>query len=187
MEFKARSRAKATQEMECPKILAIQSNPGSLDPTVTYGPETLESATARTEKLKPSIYPADGKWYQRSTSRSFTLPALATAQLDHQSIATHIRTLVDTPIPARAQQLALNNLGPLPNDDGHWGPDVAERQLHDELSNKEREPSFAVAADDLFADEIQHFSGNGGYLNTYYNKGELIKAEILVNYCLSGL
>jgi hypothetical protein len=187
MDFKSRSRARAEQETACPELFSAQTTPDMLDPTVTYGPETLESATARAQQLKPSIYPVGKTWYQRSTSRSFALPALASAQMDHQSIVTHIRTLIDGPVSKRDQQLALDTLGPLPDDDGHWGPNIAERQLHDELGEQEREPGFVAALSDLPYNGVQTvYTNNGGYLRVYFKAGEITQSYGLVHACLGS-
>lgn len=187
MDFKSRSRARAEQETACPELFTAQATPDTLDPTVTYGPETLESATARTQQLKPSIYPVGKTWYQRSTSRSFALPALAASQMDHQSIATHIRTLIDGPVPEREQQLALDTLGPMPEDDGHWGPDIAERQQHDELSEKEREPGFVAALSDLPYNGIQTIdTEHGGYMRLYFKAGQIIRIHSVSQACLGS-
>lgn len=188
MDFKSRSRTRAAQKAACPELFATPSDLGTLDPTVTYGPETLESATARTEQLKPSIYPIGKTWYQRSTSSSFALPSLAAAQMDHQGITTHLRTLIDAPIPERDRQLALNILGPLPDDDGHWGPSIAERQLHDDLSEKERGPGLAIARSDLPYDGIHtDYLDNGGYLRIYFKAGEITQVHALIHAGLGSL
>lgn len=185
MAFKSRSRDRAEQEILCPELLAAQADSGPLDPTVTYGPETLESAAARAEQLNPSIYRVGKTWYQRSTSRSFALPALATSQMNHQSIGTHIRTLIDGPVPEREQQLVLDSLGPLADDDGQWGPDIAERQLHDDLKNRELAPTIAATIEDLPFSGVQTtHTANNGYIRIYYKAGDIVLVEALAQSCL---
>ncbi|MBQ0754571.1 MAG: hypothetical protein KBT87_10325 [Gammaproteobacteria bacterium] len=185
MDFKSRSRARAEQETACPALFSAQANPEPVDPTVTYGPETLESATTRASKLKPSIYPMGSTWYKRSTSRSFALPALASAQMDQESIATHLRTLIDSPYSSRDQQLAIETLGPLPDDDGHWGQNIAERQLHDNSATKENEVQFTVERADLPYDQIiTNTTINGSYIRLYVKQGAIIQTHALAYTCL---
>lgn len=186
MNFKALSRERAAQESACPDLLTAQIDAETLDPTVTYGPETLDSAAERASKLDPSIYQVGPKWHDRSTSRSFPLPALASVQMDHESISSHIRTLVDGPVSARDQQLAIDTLGPLADDDGAWGPEIADRQLHDELNKQEREASAVAARSDLPFEGIQTvYTGAGSYMRLYFDRaGQITRIYSLTHSCL---
>lgn len=188
MDYKAASRDLQAQQKQCAELFTQQASPKSQDPTITNGPETLDSALARTDQIPKVDYSVHRTWYNRSTSRSFSLPTLASAQLDNESIGTKLRTLVDEPLPEREQQLVLNSLGPLSEEDGKWASQVAERQVTDILSERERGAEIAgFQASNGIITEIRTIYGAGNsYVTLTYSGSELIHVRFFAEGCLGS-
>ena len=89
MKYKQASHLQAAHEGACPEDYR-PPRITSTDPTVIVEPETLEDALARTNRIAPIDYQTHPTWYDRSTSRSFELPALEAPLLSSE----HIRTLL---------------------------------------------------------------------------------------------
>ena len=89
MKYKQARHLKGVHQAACPddyRPPKIASN----DPTVIVEPETLDGALQRTARIEPIDYQRHPTWYDRSTSRSFELPALGANLLSGE----HIRTLL---------------------------------------------------------------------------------------------
>jgi len=186
MDYKARDRELRTQQDACPELFVEVIDPEALDPTVTYGPETLESALKRTERLQTRSADQRPLITDRSTSRSFRLPVLASTQMENETIPTPLRTLVDAPLSERDQQLVLNLLGPLPEDDGAWASNIMTRQYADGLSNNEAFVNVAFAEANAPFDYYYTIAmANGGYLTLYFAGPELVSMNGLLVSCTS--
>ena len=185
MDYKARDRELLAQQEACPQLFVKQVDPSTLDPTVTYGPETLDSAIARASKLQGLAQPSGPVWHNRSTSKSFRLPMLGSPQMEKETISTHLRTLIDDPVSDRDQTLAINLLGPLPENDGHWGPETQENLLADALPEREREAEIASLMLDAPTSRFYTLYGqNGGYITLYFYGDELTNVYSLSQSCL---
>ncbi len=89
MKYKQASQLQALHQTACPDDYLPQKVVSN-DPTVISEPETLDGALERTSRIEPIDYQTHPTWYDRSTSRSFELPPLATTLLSGE----HIRTLL---------------------------------------------------------------------------------------------
>lgn len=186
MDYKTRERDLQAQQEACPELFITRVDPTSLDPTVTYGPETLDSAVERSARIPVIDYSTNRTWYNRSTSRSFGLPDLPNGVMEQETISTQVRTLVDGNLSARDQQLVLDLIGPLPNDDGAWAERMMERQLTEALARKEQDVSTAFSVSDGDYNNVLTFDlANGGYLSLYMNGMEIVRTEGLLVSCTS--
>ena len=185
MDYKARARDLEAQQSACPELFAKQLSPESMDPTITRGPETLESAVERTPKIKETaqsgLHPSDG----RSTSRTFKLPVLATTKLESETIPTPLRTLIDGNRSERDQQLVLNLLGPLPDDDGEWAVNIMERQYRDVLSQQDKSVEVAIENTQI-NDVITIESDDGDRITLYIKDNSLVHVDMLSHSCLGS-
>lgn len=185
MDYKARQRELKAQQESCPELFVKHIDPTTLDPTVTYGPETLDSAVKRTRRLEKLGYeertPGDG----RSTSRNFKLPTLGSSQMEGETIRTPLRTLVDEPVSEHDQQLILSLLGPLDRADGSSASVIQNRQLEDQLVQEAKNISLVVRANQPYDQATTYRDNQGGYITLYFNKSSLVKIDVLAQGCLS--
>ncbi len=185
MDYKAHERDLRAQQEACPELFVKRVDPASLDPRVTYGPETLDSALERTARLPMVDYRGASKLNDRSTARSFALPTLASTEMESEAIRTPLRTIIDGNIDERDQQLALNLQGPLPADDGIWGPDFIARGTSSTLFEREREAEIAFDLTDSAYDSTLSINyPNGGYLTVYYRGTNIVLMRIFQVACL---
>lgn len=186
MDHKARDRELLAQQEACPELFVSKLDPSAADPTVTYGPETLDSAVARTERLHQTEADNRPQVTDRTTSRNFRLPVLASTQMENETIPTPLRTLMEAPISERDQQLVLNLLGPMQEDDGSWGSNIMTRQYADTLSELERSVDAAYTVGDRpFNYSYRIELANEGYLTLFFLGEELVRVSGLLVSCTS--
>lgn len=185
MDYKARERDLQAQQEACPELFITRVDPTSLDPTVTYGPETLDSAVERSARIPTIDYSTNRTWYNRSTSRSFGLPNLPNGVMEKETISTQVRTLVDGTLSARDQQLVLDLIGPLTKDDGAWAEQLAHRQLTESLTRTEQIVRYVTSTSegDASIQFITTTMDNGGYITLYVVGDEVIRTEALLVSC----
>ena len=185
MDYKTRERDLQAQQEACPELFITRVDPTSLDPTITYGPETLDSAVERSARIPTIDYSTNRTWYNRSTSRSFALPNLPNGVMEKETISTQVRTLVDGTLSARDQQLALNLIGPLAKDDGAWAEQLAHRQLTESLTRTEQVVRYvtSTSSGDASIQLITTTMDNGGYITLYVVGDEVIRTEALLVSC----
>lgn len=92
MKYKKQKRAQQAHRQRCPETYVVRERPNP-DPRVIDGPETLGEALRRTRRLPRVDYSRNQTWYNRSTSRSFSLPSLSGNELSNRSIDTHLQNL----------------------------------------------------------------------------------------------
>lgn len=185
MDYKARDRELRAQQDACPELFVERIDPESLDPAVTYGPETIESALKRAERLQSRSADQLPRITDRSTSRSFRLPVLASTQMENETIQTPLRTLVDGNLSERDQQLVLSLQGPLADDDGAWGSEAIARATYSTLFERERESEIAFALTDYaFDSTLTVSSPNGSYLSVYFQGTDIVLMRIFQVACL---
>lgn len=186
MDYKARDRELQAQQEACPEIFISRADPTTLDPTVTQGPETLDSAVARTQRLPVIDYSTTRTWYNRSTSRSFALPTLASTQMEQETVGTQVRTLVDGTRDDRQQALSLDLIGPLAPDESAEAERLMDRQLTESLAREEQEIRRIFSVDsDTFNSVLTYDLANGGYLTLFFNGMDILRIEGLLVSCSS--
>lgn len=189
MDYKTRERDLQAQQDACPELFISRVDPTSLDPTVTYGPETLESAVERSARIPAIDYSANRTWYNRSTSRSFGLPTLPSNQMTTSLVRTPLRTVVDGNVPERDQALVLNLVGPLPTADGASAQMLVERQFRDTLPVRDEEVIYAFSADQRDAvDDAYTIVNNstGSSLTLYLRDTEIVYIKARGEGCMIG-
>lgn len=189
MDYKTRERDLQAQQETCPELFITRVDPTSLDPTVTYGPETLDSAVERSARIPVIDYSTNRTWYNRSTSRSFGLPDLPNNQMTASVVRTPLRTVVDGNIPERDQALALNLVGPLPTADGGQAQTLVERQFRDTLPVREDEVVYAFSSDqrDTIDDAYTIVNDNtGSFVTLYLRDNEIVYIRARGEGCMIG-
>ena len=140
MKYKQAQRDQAAHRNACPDDYIPQPMASS-DPTVIDEPETLSSALVRAKQLPTMDYQKNGTWHDRSTSRSFTLPALPGTSMASESIRTVLsNTGSQKPLvlPMTIVGMQLDGL-----NDGENSSNVALDAVYQTLFNEEQKTGEA--------------------------------------------
>ncbi|CAK9061802.1 Uncharacterized protein SCF082_LOCUS32318, partial [Durusdinium trenchii] len=154
LEYKTQQRKQDQHRKSCPELYKKQPVLWIDDPTVTQGPETLDSAVERSESFPSLDYGTTDEWYGRSTSQSFSLSDAGTDELADSLILTSLQTIDNTAqgsadqalTDAEQQALLLLTLNNLATEDGSLAQDLAEEQLTQTLLLAEQNAADAFAA-----------------------------------------
>ena len=173
MKYKQASHLQAAHESACPKDY-LPPRITSTDPTVIVEPETLDDALARTTRIEPIDYQTHPTWYDRSTSRSFELPALGSTLLSSE----HIRTLLANADDEEPLILPMTIVG-MQLDGVNDGGDAQHQEsemVYDTLGAKETQATIAaLKAQNLPLVSSIYFANN---LTIYYDSnGEVVRIE----------
>lgn len=140
MSYKRLANEQQQHAQACPDAYTSQAA-NNTDPTITAGPETLDSALARTQRLSPFDYQMHRTWHERSTSRSFVLAPLTPPTLASE----HLRTLLANAGEEEPVVFPLTELS-LQIDDIKNGRDAAQAEelmVYATLPERERETDIA--------------------------------------------
>ena len=133
LEFKAKQREQDQHRKSCPELYLRPPTVWIDDPTVTQGPETLDSAVERSESFPGIDYSSTSEWYGRSTSESFSLSDLESSQLADSLVSTSLFFIGQDPSQAPdrsafsdALLLLSSGLDPV---DGRYSDELVAEQL----------------------------------------------------------
>ena len=174
MKYKQARHLQTAHESACPEDY-LPPRITSTDPTVIVEPETLDDALARTTRIEPIDYQTHPTWYDRSTSRSFELPALGSTLLSSE----HIRTLLanadeDEPLilPMTIVGMQLDGV-----NDGGEASNLGDLNSYQQLSYEEQQVNrmYFVAENQTILSGLYQ-QGNLTYYvdtdsNIYYIRG----------------
>jgi hypothetical protein len=152
LEYKAQQRKQDQHRKSCPELYLRPPTVWIDDPTVTQGPETLESAVDRSDSFPSLNYGTTDEWYGRTTSQSFALADINAEQLADSLVQTSLATLDQGNLDGQdalsleQQQAILVLSGVMPNtEDGHLGQDITLGQLTQNLFFTDQSIPFILA------------------------------------------
>lgn len=195
LEYKSQQRKQDQHRKSCPELYEKQPVLWIDDPTVTQGPETLDSAVERSESFPSLDYGTTDEWYGRSTSQSFSLSDAGTDELADSLIQTPLFLLQESdaadaaPSADEESAILLALATDFDSEKGIYADKLVTDQLAQTLFFRERDAESALGTEPgefVNIQPIPSFFGGFALFSDASGENELVTSRYEMESCLSS-